>query len=219
MSSSFADYMEDHTPFSSTPGSPHPAERRPSHDPVHGHVAVLQSVYDSLKRVKAFAVDDDDERKIVTELMAFVRDVQGSHPQQTAMQRFELLQPLRSLLLWLPVASFEQGSWEPIEMVVVAHLYAIALTVAPLFPTLTAASFGNKTVRRQLSSLRDVGPRAGAHGGAVRLPPWIRPLAPVEPVMSVGRRPLLDRRTSIHIRAWPGVEVGPLDLAGQAGSL
>lgn len=80
------------------------------------------------------------------DLMAFLRNLRTSLPVRSVTQQFEIVQPLRSWLLWLPVSLLDYGARDTGEMVVLAHLYAVGLLVERLFPALGASCFGSMSV-------------------------------------------------------------------------
>jgi len=64
-------------------------------------------------------------------------------PTHTAAQRFEMLNPLRTWLFWLPVMFLQQTGGSASALVTLAHYYTVALVVEPLFPEVGAAYFGS----------------------------------------------------------------------------
>jgi hypothetical protein len=76
-------------------------------------------------------------------LMSFVRGVRKVSPSHTAAQRFEMLNPLRAWLFWLPVMYLQQTRGSPSALVILAHYYTVALVVEPMFPEVGASYFGS----------------------------------------------------------------------------
>jgi len=72
-----------------------------------------------------------------------VRGVRKVSPSHTAAQRFEMLNPVRAWLFWLPVMFLQQTRGSPSALIILAHYYTVALVVEPLFPEVGAAYFGS----------------------------------------------------------------------------
>jgi hypothetical protein len=77
----------------------------------------------------------------------------------TAVQRFDMLNPLRTWLFWLPVMYLQQTQMPLSAFVILAHYYTVALVIEPLFPEIGAAYIGSlslklieKIVRRLVSA-------------------------------------------------------------------
>ncbi|KAI9852499.1 MAG: hypothetical protein M1838_000593 [Thelocarpon superellum] len=143
ISSPFAEFTDEHSMFSTLAGSPLPVGRRQSTAHDQAHLATMQSLCVSLERLEPSISEKEGARVGFDDLISFVRNVQVAALPSTPNQQFELLQPLRSSLLWQPVTLLEQGPSDPFEMALMAHIYAVALAVEPLFPALGAACFGS----------------------------------------------------------------------------
>jgi len=103
--------------------------------------AALRYIYDALHRVEQYCQGRAEETRIVRRLMAFVANVQIHIPIEDPAMRFYLLEPTRSMLFWYPAQLFEKANTDPVVMVVLAHLFAISLTVQPVFAGPGAAHF------------------------------------------------------------------------------
>lgn len=80
--------------------------------------------------------------RLVDYLQDLQRDVQIQAPEQT----FPRLQPLRDLIFWLPPAILRTGESDLAALTLLAHLYAGALAVEPLFPEIGGAYLGSMSV-------------------------------------------------------------------------
>ena len=103
--------------------------------------AALRYIRDALQRVASFASGRKEESLIIRNLMAFLDNVARHLPIEDPALRFYLLEPTRSMLYWYPTQLCGRVRDDPIAMVVLAHLYAISLTVQPVFAGSGAAHF------------------------------------------------------------------------------
>jgi hypothetical protein len=103
--------------------------------------AALRYIQDALQRVEQYAQGRKEEIMILRNLMAFIDNVARHLPIEDPALRFYLLEPTRSMLYWYPTQLCGRARSDPIAMVVLAHLYAISLTVQPVFAGSGAAHF------------------------------------------------------------------------------
>jgi hypothetical protein len=103
--------------------------------------AALRYIQDALQRVEMYASGRKEELLILRNLMAFVDNVAKHLPIEDPAMRFHLLEPTRSMLYWYPTQLAGRARSDPVAMVVLAHLYAISLTVQPVFAGSGAAHF------------------------------------------------------------------------------
>jgi hypothetical protein len=103
--------------------------------------AALRYIQDALQRVEMYASGRKEELLILRNLMAFVDNVAKHLPIEDPALRFYLLEPTRSMLYWYPTQLAGRARSDPVAMVVLAHLYAISLTVQPVFAGSGAAHF------------------------------------------------------------------------------
>lgn len=137
----FGDFIAEQSTFPTAPPSPAPGGRKLS-SPRKQDLDALQKAYTQLQRVEGYLRDNNEDTQAIQQLMNFVRGVRKVSPNHSATQRFELLTPLRAWLFWLPVM-FLQRTSSASSLVVLAHYYATALVVEPLFPEVGAAYFGS----------------------------------------------------------------------------
>jgi hypothetical protein len=103
--------------------------------------AALRYIQDALYRVEQYASGRKEELLILRNLISFVDKVARHLPIEDSALRFYLLEPTRSMLYWYPAQLAGCARSDPVTMVVLAHLYAISLTVQPVFAGSGAAHF------------------------------------------------------------------------------
>jgi len=161
--SQFGDFIAERSTFPTAPPSPAPGGKKLS-NPRKQDLDALQSAYTQLQRVEAHLKENNEDPKAIQQLMTFVRGVRKVSPSHTASQRFDLLNPLRTWLFWLPVMFLQQPRGSPSALVILAHYYTVALVVEPLFPEVGAAYFGSlslgpiESIARRLFSISISGP-------------------------------------------------------------
>jgi hypothetical protein len=143
--SQFGDFIAEQSTFPTAPPSPAPGAKKLS-NPRKQDLDSLQRAYAQLQRVETHLKENNEDVKAIQQLMSFVRGVRKVSPSHTAAQRFEMLNPLRAWLFWLPVMFLQQTRGSPSALVILAHYYTVALVVEPLFPEVGAAYFGSLSV-------------------------------------------------------------------------
>lgn len=123
---------------------------------------ILEYIYTSLRKLEPYChgPGKEEEARGLNDLMSFVRNILSYciYPQ-SADQQFERLHPLKSWLFFLPISFLKRAREFPDVMILLAHFYAVALAVEPLFPAVGAAWFGSLAV----------GPIREIHRGLVQL--------------------------------------------------
>lgn len=140
--SQFGDFIAEQSTFPTAPPSPVPNARKLA-SPRKQDMDALQYCYGQLHRIESVLAESKADTKAISQLMSFVRGIRKVTPSQTAAQRFEMLNPLRSWLFWLPVMYLQQTRDDPYALVVLAYYYTVALVVEPIFPEVGAAYFGS----------------------------------------------------------------------------
>lgn len=115
----------------------------PFNYPKHTDLDALQLASLHLRKLEAYLKDDIEGTEIVAQLINFVEGLRRLSPSHTTTQRFDMLDPLRTRLLCLPVRYVQQAQMPLSAFVVLAYYYTIALIVEPLFPEIGAAYFGS----------------------------------------------------------------------------
>jgi hypothetical protein len=93
--------------------------------------------------VEAYLVEKKEGTEAISQLITFVQRLQMLSPSDTTTQRFDMLDPLRTWLLWVPVMYMRRPQIPLPAFVVLAYYYTVALIVEPLFPEIGAAYFGS----------------------------------------------------------------------------
>jgi len=140
--SQFGDFIAEQSTFPTAPPSPAPGSKKLS-NPRKTDLDSLQRAYAQLQKVESHLKESGEDLKAVQQLMSFVRSVRKVSPNHTAAQRFEMLNPLRAWLFWLPVMFLQRTQGSPSALIILAHYYTVALVVEPLFPEVGAAYFGS----------------------------------------------------------------------------
>ncbi len=134
----FADYLVEDGLYQASPNAVYkPVNFLTDTD----ETAALRYIQDALQRVEQYASGRQEEIMILRNLMAFVDNVARHLPIEDPAMRFYLLEPTRSMLYWYPTQLAGRARSDPVAMVVLAHLYAISLTVQPVFAGSGAAHF------------------------------------------------------------------------------
>jgi hypothetical protein len=139
--SQFGDFIAEQSTFPTAP--PSPAGSQPLSQPRKHDLDALQRAYAQLQKVEIHLKENGEDPQAIQRLMTFVREVRKVSPSHTAAQRFEMLNPLRTWLFWLPVMFLQQTRGSQSALVILAHYYTVALVVEPLFPEVGAAYFGS----------------------------------------------------------------------------
>ena len=140
--SQFGDFIAEQSTFPTAPPSPAPGSKKLS-NPRKADLDSLQRAYAQLQKVETHLKQNGEDVKAIQQLMAFVRGIRKVSPSHTVAQRFEMLNPLRAWLFWLPVMFLQQTRGSPSALTILAHYYTVALVVEPLFPEVGAAYFGS----------------------------------------------------------------------------
>lgn len=137
-SSLFADYLIEDDLYQASPSAVQlPVNFLTDSD----ETAALKYIHEALQRVGQYAQGRKEETMMIRKLMDFVDNVARHVPIEDPITRFYLLEPTRSMLYWYPTQLAGRAKGDPVAMVVLAHLYAISLTVQPVFAGSGAAHF------------------------------------------------------------------------------
>ncbi|KAI9849154.1 MAG: hypothetical protein M1837_005384 [Sclerophora amabilis] len=142
-----AEVIAEQTIFPRAPPSPVPLDPHRISEPRQEDVIMLQQVYSALRKLETFVSENLEESKRVDELMSLVRKLRLHLPVHSAAEQFKLLHPLRGWIFWLPISLLQCMKDEPSVLVIIAHFYAVALAVEPLFPEVGSAYFGSMSLR------------------------------------------------------------------------
>jgi hypothetical protein len=136
--SRFLQFIDEH----STLPSPQTLALAPATTIGHEETLLLGRAYDALVRIHPFTGSIEEGPRRAEELMAFLQSLRGVHTP-TNEELFEVLQPLRGWLFWLPTTMLQTSHSDSITMALLAQFYATALAVDPFFPILGGAYLGS----------------------------------------------------------------------------
>ena len=128
----FAEYIADEDLVAS---SFRTHRRRPSVNPSERSV-ILRNTVQALQQLQMSLIGQENEQQQVTDLLKYVQCLQALNPAQTADEQFSHLYQLRKRLFWVPVFLLQSQSRQGSATLTIAHFYATALALEPLFPDL-----------------------------------------------------------------------------------
>jgi hypothetical protein len=137
--SRFEDFIEEKSTFPIAP----PFPDTPFNSPKRAGLDALQLASLQLRKVEAYLKKNMEGTEAITQLIKFVEGLRTLSPSHTTTQRFDMLDLLRTWLLWFPVMYAQQTQMPFSGFVVLAYYYTIALIIEPLFPEIGAAYFGS----------------------------------------------------------------------------
>jgi len=98
--------------------------------------AILQSTMQSLQRLQLSLIGDETEAYWIGQLIAYLQRLHASVPAQTADEQFSHLYLLRKWIFWVPIQLLQGKGGQGPALLTLAHFYATALAIEPLFPDL-----------------------------------------------------------------------------------
>ncbi|KAH6876799.1 hypothetical protein B0T10DRAFT_532512 [Thelonectria olida] len=136
--SQFGDFIAESSTFLMVPPSPG-KDLRPQAD----DLGAFQRTLEQIQRVEAYLKHRKEDMTHIQDIIGFLRDSRKISSTLSIAQQFERLQPLRTWLFWRPVSYLQNYHGSPNSLVVVTHLYTVALLTERLFPGIGAAYFGS----------------------------------------------------------------------------
>lgn len=115
------------------------AHRRRASVSASDRAVILQNIVQSLQRLQYGLVGLDMEAYWVEQLLSYLQRLQVTPPAQTPEEQFSQLYVLRKWLFWVPISLLQRQGGKGPAMLTLAHFYAAALTIEPLFPDLGAS--------------------------------------------------------------------------------
>lgn len=140
----FGDFIAESSTFPTAPPSPG-KDHRPT-QPRPEDLEAYQRTLEQVQRVESHLKHHKEETTQIQHLIGFLRGSRKISPTLSIAQQFERLQPLRTWLFWMPVGYLQNYHGSPNSLVVIAHLYTVALLMERLFPEIGAAYFGSLTI-------------------------------------------------------------------------
>ncbi|OCL04102.1 hypothetical protein AOQ84DRAFT_417008 [Glonium stellatum] len=107
------------------------------------HLGIIQLIHSSLQRLQPYLVRHDQEGKWVDQLKGYIERLRASSSPQTAEEQFSQLYALRKWLFWVPISLLAARRGDVTVLLVLAHFYATALALEPMFPDVGPAFCAN----------------------------------------------------------------------------
>ena len=129
---------------------------------------VFQRTLEQVQKVELHLKHHKEETTQVQLLIGFLRGAQKINPTLSIAQKYERLQPLRTWLFWMPVGYLQNYHASANSLVVIGHLFTVAILMERLFPDIGAAYFGSlcispiEEISRRLMSITVAGGFEGA---------------------------------------------------------
>nr|POF24078.1 hypothetical protein CFP56_55014 [Quercus suber] len=131
----FVEYITDDDMFASSLRS---HQRRSSMDQAESTVTV-QNIIASLQMLQMSLAGQEYELDRVNQLITYIQQLQTVKFPQSPEEQFNNLYQLRKWLFWTPAALLQRQGSQGAALLTVAHYYAVALAIEPLFPDLGQA--------------------------------------------------------------------------------
>lgn len=128
----FADYIAEHTPMPSK-SLMNPISSPISQEARRDHLQTLADLQNALHDLQPYLRREDQEGKWVEQLKSYIERLRTSNPAQTAEEQFGQLYALRKWLFWVPISLLAAKRGDPTVLVVLAHFYATAIALEPMF--------------------------------------------------------------------------------------
>jgi len=163
--SQFGDFIAESSTFPTAPPSPGP-DHRPS-QPCKDDLEAFQQTLEQVQKVEAHLKRHKEDTSQILQLINFLKGSRKISPTLSIAQQYERLQPLRTWLFWIPVGYLQNFHGSANSLVVIAHLYTVALLMERLFPEIGAAYFGSlcitpvEEIARRLMSISVSSPAKG----------------------------------------------------------
>lgn len=131
---------------------------------VQERLTILQDITTPLQQLLALLGAQPLERSWVEQLLNYISRLQACEPAVTPEEQFSHSYVLRKWLYWVPVQLLRAQTGEGPAMLVVAHLYATALALTPLFPDIGTTFYASIVGRPLEELIQRMTPMQGQHG-------------------------------------------------------
>ncbi|SMQ47539.1 unnamed protein product [Zymoseptoria tritici ST99CH_1A5] len=111
--------------------------RKLSHSQIDRH-AILSTAIHSLQQLQHMISTHEAEAYWTGQLLSYMQRLHASTPAQNADESFSHLYLLRKWLFWIPSLLLQRQGGQGPAMLTLAHFYATALALEPLYPDLGA---------------------------------------------------------------------------------
>jgi hypothetical protein len=142
----FADYIAEHTPMSDRHFM-NPISTPLSQDARREHLNALIDIHASLQRLQPYLNRNDQETKWVDQLKGYLDRLRVSNEPQSPEEQFNQLYALRKWLFWVPISLLAAKRGDVNVLVVLAHFYATALALEPMFPDVASVFVADLSLR------------------------------------------------------------------------
>ncbi|KAF2860240.1 hypothetical protein K470DRAFT_217553 [Piedraia hortae CBS 480.64] len=109
-------------------------------------IAILQDLIMATSRLHSSLPGNDMEAAWIHHLCGYVEQLRNLEAPRTAEQQFNLLYRLRKWLFWVPVLLLQAEAPQKPTLAVIAHFYAAAIALEPLFPSLGSSFCASMTL-------------------------------------------------------------------------
>lgn len=142
----FADYIAEHSPMP-TRHFMNPISTPLSQDARRDHLNALTDIHASLQRLQPYLNRNDQETKWVDQLKGYLDRLRTSGQPQSPEEQFNQLYALRKWLFWVPISLLAAKRGDVNVLVVLAHFYATALALEPMFPDVASVFVAGLSLR------------------------------------------------------------------------
>ncbi|KAI8932843.1 hypothetical protein NX059_010326 [Plenodomus lindquistii] len=142
----FADYIADHTPMPNRHFM-NPINTPISPDAQREQLNSLAEIHASLQRMQPYLNRHEQETKWVDQLKSYLDRLRSTGQPQTPEEQFNHLYALRKWLFWVPISLLAAKCGDVNVLVVLAHFYATALALEPMFPDVASAFVADLSLR------------------------------------------------------------------------
>jgi hypothetical protein len=118
-----------------------------SQDARREHLNALIDIHASLQRLQPYLNRNDQETKWVDQLKGYLDRLRVSNDPQTPEEQFNQLYALRKWLFWVPISLLAAKRGDVNVLVVLAHFYATALALEPMFPDVASVFVADLSLR------------------------------------------------------------------------
>ncbi|EOA85255.1 hypothetical protein ACJQWK_06942 [Exserohilum turcicum] len=162
----FADYIAEHTPMPNRHFM-NPISTMVSQEARREHMNALADIHASLQRLQPYLVRNEQESKWVDQLKGYLDRLRSSSQPQSPEEQFNQLYALRKWLFWVPISLLAAKRGDVTVLVILAHFYATALALEPMFPDVASVFVADLSLRpleeitQLVQGFQD--PRYGSH--------------------------------------------------------
>ena len=107
----------------------------------------LVDIHASLQRLQPYLVRNEQESKWVDQLKGYLDRLRSSSQPQSPEEQFNQLYALRKWLFWVPISLLAAKRGDVNVLVVLAHFYATALALEPMFPDVASVFVADLSLR------------------------------------------------------------------------